>query len=98
VTGVTISVCGVCGWRGFPLRLWCPRCGNPELAEAVVDRGVVEETTIVVRAVGRAGEASRLATVLLDGGGRVVAALDAAEPGSAVRLESADGVIRARGM
>jgi uncharacterized OB-fold protein len=99
VTGVVVSACGVCGWRGFPLRIWCPRCGNGALAEVAVERGVVEESTTLRRSVGSAADAAPvLGTIALEGGGRVIAVLDAAAPGSTVRVESDGGRIRAHGM
>jgi uncharacterized OB-fold protein len=99
VSGVTVSVCEACGWRGFPQRLWCPRCGSAALAEAAVDRGVVEVATTLRKSVGRAADANPvLGTIALDGGGRVVAALESAAPGDLVLLENDHGRIVARGM
>jgi uncharacterized OB-fold protein len=73
VSGVAVSVCAACGWRGFPERVWCPRCGADSPAVEEVRDGRVEERTTVHRAVGRELAAPvALATVLLEGGGRVV--------------------------
>jgi uncharacterized protein len=91
VSGVIVSACPACGWRGFPRRLWCPSCGGDGLHDVVVEGGVVEEVTRVHRAAGRLrGAPARLGTVRLDGGGRVVARLDSIGEGSRVRLDTAD--------
>jgi uncharacterized OB-fold protein len=68
VTGVLVSVCPSCGWRGFPQRLWCPSCGAERLEEAEVHAGLVEDGTVLQRAAGRELDGPvRLGTVLLDG-------------------------------
>ena len=91
MSGVAVSACPACGWRGFPPRFWCPSCGSDGLEVAVVVGGVVEEVTRVHRAAGRArGAPRRLGTIRLDGGGRVIARLGAVGEGTRVQLETAD--------
>jgi uncharacterized protein len=91
VSGVTVSACPTCGWRGFPRRLWCPNCGGDRLYDVAVDGGVVEELTCVHRAAGRArGTPVRLATVRLDGGGHVIARVGSVREGVRVQLDTAD--------
>jgi uncharacterized OB-fold protein len=81
VSGIPVSVCRACGWRGFPERLWCPRCGGDRVETEPVAGGVVELRTTVRRAAGRLlGVPVDLATVALSGGGRAV-----------VRIEDGDG-------
>jgi uncharacterized OB-fold protein len=92
VTGVPLSTCADCGWEGFPLRLWCPFCGTDELGERLEERGLVEDSTIVRRAVARPGTLLvRLGTVRLEGGAKVVARLDGVGRGARVRVELVDG-------
>jgi uncharacterized OB-fold protein len=91
MSGVPVTLCNPCGWRGFPERIWCPRCGSSDLRTALVHGGRVEDATILRRAAGRAMAAPvRLGTVRLAGGGLVVARLDRAGVGDRVRL-SLDG-------
>lgn len=91
-----VSACRLCGWRGFPERFWCPVCGSDEVDPVPAERGVVEDATELHRAPGRtlAGPV-RLGTVGLDGGGRVVARLEAG-PGERVRLSVEGGAPVAR--
>lgn len=92
MTGVVVSACGACGWRGFPARLWCPRCGAFEIGSTVVDRGLVSQLTLVIRAVGRdVGDGVAVADVELEGGGSAIARADAATK-VAVALASEAGV------
>jgi uncharacterized OB-fold protein len=95
MTGIALSVCPVCAWRGFPQRLWCPRCGSFELGEELADRGVVEETTTLERAAGRPDlpAGTRLGTVRVEGDVAVVARLESAAPGDAVRLAVVAGAV-----
>jgi uncharacterized OB-fold protein len=98
VKRVRVSSCRACGWRGFPERIWCPRCGSDEIEAVAVEGGVVEEATVLRRAPGRDLAAPvRLGTVLVDGGGRLVARLVDADAGTAVKLESDDGAPVGRG-
>ncbi|MDF2751754.1 MAG: Rubredoxin-like zinc ribbon domain [Gaiellaceae bacterium] len=82
MSGVPVSVCAVCGWRGFPRRFWCPRCGGDDVATELVEAGVVAERTTLRRAAGRPSTPPvPIATVRLAGGGAAIARLDAAEDG-----------------
>ena len=97
MTGVLVSVCPSCGWRGFPQRLWCPSCGAERLEEAEVHAGLVEDGTVLQRAAGRELDGPvRLGTVLLDGGGRAVVRLVEAGAGEQVTVGVEDGVLVAR--
>ena len=90
MTRLAVQRCDVCGWHGFPLRLWCARCGSFELANVEAEHGVVEAVTVVRHAAGRPDAAPvRLATVRLEQGPRVVARVEEAEVGDrvAVRLD-----------
>jgi uncharacterized OB-fold protein len=92
VSGVPVTLCNACGWRGFPARLWCPACGSDDLRTALVHGGRVEDATILRRAAGRVVAAPvRLGTVRVAGGGLVIARLDGAGPGDRVRLSLDDG-------
>ena len=76
MSGLVVSVCGACGWRGFPERLWCPACGD-ETDTETASAGAVEERTVVRTMPGRDLEAPvAVATILLEGGGRAVARLE----------------------
>ena len=77
MSGVPVTVCTSCGWRGFPARVWCPACGSAGLETVLVTAGTVEARTIVRKASGRMiAEPLALATVALAGGGRVVARVE----------------------
>lgn len=96
-SALVVSVCGRCGWRGFPPRLWCPACGGDGLGETEVSSGKLEETTVLRRAAGRAPRGPvRLGTVLLEGGGRAVARVVDAGPGDDVTVTVEDGAVVAR--
>lgn len=80
MSGVPVSVCAACGWRGFPERFWCPRCGGDDVAMELVEAGVVAERTTLHRAAGRPSTPPvSIATVRLSGGGAAIARLDVAE-------------------
>jgi uncharacterized OB-fold protein len=97
MTVLQVSECGICGWRGFPERIWCPACGSVAIKAAPEQSGVVEDMTVLERAVGRKLETpARAGTVRLDGGGRVVARLLDAVPGQRVLLSVEDGAPIAR--
>ena len=93
---MTVQRCNVCGWHGFPLRLWCARCGSFELVDVEAGPGVVEAVTVVRRAAGRpdAGPV-RLGTVRLEQGPCVVARVDDAEVGDRVAVRIERGVVTA---
>jgi uncharacterized OB-fold protein len=95
--GISTTRCPDCGWRGFPSRLWCPRCGSDRLRAALVHGGRVEEVTTLRHAAGRrlAGEV-RLGVVSLAGGGVAVCRLEGAGAGDRVRLTTEDGAPVAR--
>jgi uncharacterized OB-fold protein len=97
VNGVERSVCRACGWRGFPLRLWCPSCLADGLTTETVLAGAVEDATTLRRAPGRTLAAPvQLGTVLLEGGGRVIARLEGVAPGERARLWTDAGAPVAR--
>jgi uncharacterized OB-fold protein len=99
MTPVSLRRCVVCGWHGFPLRIWCARCGHFELVDAPADEGVVEAVTTLRRGRGRTeAEPVPLATVRLDEGPRVVARLQSGSVGSRVRVGIEDGAVVACGM
>jgi len=91
VSGLLVSACNACGWRGFPARLWCPVCGNFELSSAKVKAGLIAEVAVVSTAVGRelSGDV-RIANVVLEGGGTVIARLESGSAGQ-VDLRSEEG-------
>jgi hypothetical protein len=66
--------------------------------DALVERGTVTDATTVTRAVGGPlAHPVRLGTIVLEGGGAIVARLeDGCAPGQAVRLSSDGGVPVAR--
>ena len=97
MSGVPVSVCAACGWRGFPERFWCPRCGGDDVAAEPVEAGVVSERTTLRRAAGRPPTPTvSIATVRLDGGGAAIARLDAAHECGRVALTFVGGVPVAR--
>ncbi len=96
MSGLPVSACRACGWRGFPERVWCPRCGGDVETEHA-DAGVVEQRTTLRRAAGRTLEAPvELATVELEGGGHAVVRLEGGAQGGrvALRVEGAAPVAR----
>ena len=98
MSGVPVSVCASCGWRGFPRRLWCPSCGADALDETEVSAGHVEDATVLRRVAGRElGGEVPLGTVLLEGGGRAVVRLVDAATGDTVAVSLEDGALVGRG-
>ena len=99
MNGVSVSVCEVCGWRGFPRRVWCPTCGAFELTSAVVDSGSVAEVSVLEHAIGRDLAAGVLvANIELTGGGSLIARLEGKANGSVgVSVEDGTPVARANG-
>ena len=92
MSGVPVSVCAACGWRGFPERFWCPRCGGDDVAAELVEAGVVAERTTLRRAAGRPSTPPvPIATVRLAGGGAAIARLDAADDDGRVALTLVGG-------
>ena len=95
MTALVVSVCRGCGWRGFPERVWCPRCGSDDVGGEPVTAGCVESATTLRRAAGRPVERPvPIATVRLAGGGRVVARLEGGGPEVAVDVEGGAPVAR----
>ena len=91
-----VTACRRCGWQGFPERFWCPACGSEDVDSVAAELGVVEDATVMRRAPGRTvTDPVRLGTVGIDGGGRVIARLEA-ESGERVRLSVEDGAPVAR--
>jgi uncharacterized protein len=96
--GVAVSQCMHCGHRVFPDRLGCPVCGGYEWRHVWLDRGTVEDVTLVRRGPGQSFEPPvRLGTVRLTGGPRLVARLeDELEPGMEAVVDLEGGVVIAR--
>jgi uncharacterized protein len=92
--GLTVWECASCGLAVFPRRLGCPRCGSAEWRRRTAETGVVEESTLLRRAPGRALHGPvRIGSVRLDAGPMVVARLaPAAGAGMRVQLLEDDGV------
>ncbi len=95
-SGLRVSGCATCGWRGFPARLWCPACGSDELRDVVVHVGRVEEVTLLRRAPGGLQHPVRIGSVRIAGGVVVIARLDSAAAGARVRLHTDRGAPVAR--
>ena len=90
--GASVSRCEHCGWTGMPPRDWCPVCARNCVREARVRFGRVEQATIVRK--GISGSPVRLGSVRLDGGGVVLARLDAGVgQGQRARLEDEGGAV-----
>jgi uncharacterized OB-fold protein len=82
MSALLVSSCDACGWRGFPIRLWCPSCGAFETSTALVETGMIAQVTTVRRAVGRElGVGVRIANVEFDGGA-LIARLEGGLTGS----------------
>lgn len=95
IPGAEASACLDCGWRGMPHRDWCPACRGDRVRRVRVHVGTVDETTIVRKGAGPVPV--RLGTVRLDGGGAVLARLEAgAAEGARVRLLDDGGAAVAR--
>lgn len=95
--GVEVTACGVCGWRGLPERLWCPKCRSDRVRTVLVYDGHVTETSTVRRAVGHRSMAVRIGTVRLVGGGVGIGRLEpGVVSGSRVRLFTDSGAMVAR--
>ena len=95
MTALVVSVCRACGWRGFPERLWCPRCGSDDVGREPVTSGTVESSTTLRRAPGRQLDRPvSIATVQLAGGGRAVTRLEG--DGPEVAVDVVDGAPVAR--
>lgn len=91
MSGVPVTLCNACGWRGFPARFWCPACGSADLGTALVHDGYVEDSAILHRAAGRTiGTPVRIGTMRLAGGGLLVARLEGVGMGDRARI-SLDG-------
>lgn len=94
VAGVPLQVCARCGAGFFPHRLICRRCGARRFELRPVTEGVVEQLTVVRRAVGREDGPHTLATVRLEGGQRLIAGVrDQLDAGENVKLEAQGGAV-----
>ncbi len=51
--GLQVWACAKCGAQFFPRRLLCLKCESPEMVEAHVHEGVVEEITVVRHVLGQ---------------------------------------------
>jgi uncharacterized OB-fold protein len=88
--GVSVSACASCEWKGLPERLWCPRCGSDGVATFQVREGTLEEITVARRA--SPSGLVRVATVRIEGGGALIARLEAElAQGALVELADDDG-------
>lgn len=97
MTELVVGECGVCGARRFPVALWCHVCGSDAIRGVAASRGTVAETTVLLHAPGRRLEPVRLGTVMLAGGGAVIARLDlAVDEGADVEVVVEDGAPVAR--
>lgn len=97
MSGLEVTVCRACAWRGFPARLWCPACGGGELDAVRASTGTLEERTILHKAPGRELAAPvALATVALVGGGRAVVRIEG-DPAGEVSIDVEAGAPVARG-
>jgi uncharacterized OB-fold protein len=95
-SGVTVSACASCDWKGLPERLWCPRCGSDRVGIYQAVEGTLEEITTARRAAGAAGPV-RVASVRIGGGGRLIARLEhEGRAGEVVALEDDGGAAVAR--
>lgn len=97
MSALTVTRCAPCGHYVYPPRALCPRCHSARWTIADAGPGTVEERTAVEHAVGGAEGGTTLASVRLDLGPVVVAAIEAPlEAGGRVLLESAGAGVRAR--
>jgi uncharacterized OB-fold protein len=95
-SGVTVSACAMCEWKGLPERLWCPRCGSDRVGVFEAVEGTLEEITSARRAAGSAGPV-RVASVRIDGGGSLIVRLEHQGcVGEVVELEDDGGAAVAR--
>ncbi len=91
-TGLTVWKCAGCGALYFPERYLCPACGGHVFDTTTVAEGVIEELTMVRHVIGQQdGTPKPIATVLIDGGARILAGvLDDAGPHDRVVLSERD--------
>ena len=92
-SGFIVGQCRNCGALYFPRRLICRRCGADDWTDGVISEAIIEETTTVARAIGRAdGGASHLASARTPEGLCLVVGLDAPLPlGTRITLSGRDG-------
>ena len=96
MTGIVVSQCAGCGWKGLPERLWCPHCGSAEVGTVAVSEGTLEERTVARRA-GDPARPVHVASVRIDGGGSLIVRLEGElATGAAVELDEPAGVPVAR--
>jgi uncharacterized OB-fold protein len=75
--GLPLTRCVDCGAGYFPARLICAKCGNANWRADEVHDGIVEQTTIVRHAAGRADWKPRhIASVRTSDGQLIVAGLE----------------------
>lgn len=89
---LTVFQCKQCDATLFPARYFCPACGGAEWKERVVERGTVNESTVVRHRVGaQEGGDVHLASVATSAGPIVIARLDwTAQAGDDVSLSIDD--------
>lgn len=92
-SGFTVGKCHHCGALYFPRRLICRRCGADDWTDATVSEAMIEESTTVARAIGRAdGGASHLASARTPEGLCLVVGLDEPLPrGTRITLFAREG-------
>jgi len=97
LSALTVPRCVPHGHAVYPPRALCPRCHSARWTSDDAGPGTVEETIVVEHVGGGAEIGTALASVRLDLGPVIIAALDAPlEPGGKVLLESADTGVHAR--
>lgn len=86
--GLNAWTCKGCGAVYFPERYLCAKCGSPDFETVLVEGGVIEDMTVVRHVIGQKDwQPKPIATVLIDGGARILAGVtDDAQPGDRVRL------------
>jgi uncharacterized OB-fold protein len=90
--GLNAWKCGSCGAVYFPERYLCPKCGGHEFETVNVAEGVIEDMTIVRHVLGQKDwQPKPIATVLIDGGARILAGVtDDAGPSDRVLLSQVE--------
>ena len=98
--GLTAWQCASCGVVYFPERYLCAACGGHTFETTTVAEGVIEDMTVVRHVIGQKDwKPTPIATVLIDGGARILAGvLDDAGPSDRVSLAQDEGAPYVRRM